>query len=258
MGVTATSAAARRPIVVYLTAVVGPTLIVLTLGILAARRQYEATEALRSTARRLQEERIVEEATRALTVRASEALAEPAFAKIAVLTSSDDPMVVDTGRALIPELQRRHPVVREVFVVADDGVRYPRVAPSFPKALEDWLMDEPSPLRARLSDMIGQAQRAEVSGHFAIASGRYHAVYDTARTKKRFVCWRCRLTKPAAVRRRCRAARRRQDSGRRRGQHLKSFPPTALHPTAAIRRLSPIEPVTEDAIMQDRNNCRSL
>lgn len=184
MDVTATSAAARRPIVVYLTAVVGPTLVVLTLGILAARRQYEATEALRSTARRLQEERIVEEVTRALTVRASEALADPAFARIAVLTSSDDPMVVDTGRALIPELQRRHPVVREVFVVADDGVRYPRVAPSFPKALEDWLMDEPSPLRARLSDMIGHAQRAEVSGHFAIASGRYHAVYDTARTRR--------------------------------------------------------------------------
>jgi signal transduction histidine kinase len=170
--------------VIYLAAVVAPTLIVLTLGILAARRQHQANEALRSTARRLQEERIVEEVTRDLTAQASEALADPAFAKIAVLTSSEDPMVVDTGRAMIADLQRRHPVVREVFVVADEGVRYPRVAPSFPKRLEDWLTDEPSSARARLSVMVAEAQRAEASGGFAIASAKYRAMYGTARTRR--------------------------------------------------------------------------
>lgn len=184
MGVTATSAAARRPIVIYLTAVVGPTLIVLTVGIVAARREYRATEVLRSTAHRLQEERIVDEVSRDLTLRASQALGDPAFDRIALLTSSDDPMVVDRGRALIPDLQRRHPVVREVFVVADDGVRYPRVAPSFPKRLEDWLMDEPPSSRARLAALIDEARRAEASAQFGTAAARYHTVYEAALTRR--------------------------------------------------------------------------
>ncbi len=119
------SSGSRRPVLLYLGAVVGPTLVVLTLGALAAVRQHEAVEALRVTTRRLQASRIADEVDRALTAAATAALADPASVAMAAGVADDNPTSLDGVRRLAGVLRQRHPLVAHVFVFRPDGMTYP-------------------------------------------------------------------------------------------------------------------------------------
>lgn len=181
---TGSSGGSRRPLVIYLIAVVGPTLIVLTFGLVASRRQDEAAAALRLTTARLQEERIADDVVSGLKASAAEVLADPSFRNLASLLSSPDPAAVDAGRALVPEIRSRYPVVRDVFVIADNRVRYPRVTPPLPHPLEDWLGEEPDGRGIRLSALFARAQAAESAGRFDSSVRDYQRAAALAKSRK--------------------------------------------------------------------------
>ena len=169
------SSGSRRPVLLYLGAVVGPTLVVLTLGALAAVRQHEAVEALRVTTRRLQEGRIADEVESALTGAATAALADPASVAMAASVVDDDPTGLDGVRRLANVLRQRHPLVAHAFAFRPDGMTYPLLDAPLPRDLTDWIVaslanpsgyeSERRPLPVAL-EICGRAARAPSKAAF--------------------------------------------------------------------------------------------
>src|SRR3954470_20804654 len=105
---------ARRPLVLYLAAVVGPALAVLTLGAIAARRQVMALDALKLTTDRLQESSVAIDIERSLTSRAGTVLGDPMFNELASAASRDDARLLDQLQQRALALPPRYPFVRFV------------------------------------------------------------------------------------------------------------------------------------------------
>ena len=120
---------AGRPFRIYFAAVVLPTVVILGLGIATVRRQPDALEALRLTNRALQQSRIAEDLDRAMVDAAAAAFRDSAFGKIVNRLLCQNFRDVDAARSQVDLLRTRHPVVRDVFVVAGGAIRYPRIDP---------------------------------------------------------------------------------------------------------------------------------
>ena len=120
---------AGRPFRIYFAAVVLPTVVILGLGIATVRRQRDALEALRLTNRALQQSRIAEDLDRAMLDAAAAAFRDSAFGKIVDQLSSQNLRDVDAARSQVDLLRTRHPVVRDVFVVAEAQSGIPGLIP---------------------------------------------------------------------------------------------------------------------------------
>src|SRR5688572_4879437 len=122
-----------RPVLVYFAAVVGPTLVVLTLGVIAAVRQHQAAEALAAVNRRLVESRVADEVDRAIQADADAVLQDGRLSGLVPGLISDNPVTVDAARVELDRLVSRHPIVDEVFVASRRGLLFPPVHPPLPK-----------------------------------------------------------------------------------------------------------------------------
>ena len=176
------SSRSRRPVLLYLGAVVGPTLVVLTLGALAAVRQHEAVEALRVTTRRLQASRIADEVDRALTAAATAALADPASVAMAAGVGDDDPTSLDGVRRLAGVLRQRHPLVEHVFVFRPDGMTYPLLDAPLPRDLADWIAAEPKRVRQTMRTALDAGSGLEAAQRPRDAARAYERAYQLATT----------------------------------------------------------------------------
>lgn len=174
----------RRPLLLYCAAVVVPTLVVLTLGVLAAQRQYEAVETLRTMTRRLQEARVGEEIERRVGAAAAAAIRSETFERIVIGLASDQPDDVDAARAGVEAFRAAHPVVRELFLVDNGTVVYPRVEPPLPLDVRNWLRDESAPVRNRLWNVLSEAERLEAAGEYRAAEVAYRTAGTLAATRR--------------------------------------------------------------------------
>jgi signal transduction histidine kinase len=177
------SLGSRRALVLYLGAVVGPTLVVLTLGIGASLRQMEATDTLRLTTRRLQEARIVEEVERALTAHAAAALGDAALGPLAAVSDDTEPARLDELRAALPPFRTRHPIAREVFVLEEGELRYPRLEAPLPRAIDASLATEPRATRAPVERAWAAASRLEAQRAHMGAATAYLRARDIASSR---------------------------------------------------------------------------
>ena len=178
------SSGSRRPVLLYLGAVVGPTLVVLTLGALAAVRQHEAVEALRVTTRRLQEGRIADEVESALTGAATAALADPASVAMAASVVDDDPTGLDGVRRLANVLRQRHPLVAHAFAFRPDGMTYPLLDAPLPRDLADWIAAEPHGVRQTVRTVLDAASSLEVAKRPRDAALAYERAHQLATTTR--------------------------------------------------------------------------
>jgi signal transduction histidine kinase len=167
-----------------LAAVVGPTLVVLTLGVLALLRQHDAVESLRVTTRRLQESRVADEFERTLTGAAAAALADPVLAEAAERAVRDDPASLDEAHRLTVDVRNHHPAVQFVFVATREGLRYPRVDPSLPHRVEDWYATEPAISRSAVIALLERATTHETEHRYADAVTAYAGARDRAVTRR--------------------------------------------------------------------------
>ena len=151
----------RRALVIYLAAVVGPTLVVLVAGALAVRRQAEALDTLQVTTRALQEARIAEDVERQAIERAGAALRDARLAVVAALPADAPPEDIDRARESLRSYHRAHPIVQDVVVMEEHLVVYPRVESPLPERVDTWLLSEPAPARAALVRHVARAAAQE-------------------------------------------------------------------------------------------------
>lgn len=230
---------------IYLAAVVGPTLVVLAAGAPAVRRQAEALDTLQVTTRALQEARIAEEVDRQAIERAGAALRDPRLAVVAALPSDAPPEDIDRARDGLRSYHLAHPIVQDVVVIEEYLVVYPRVEPPLPERVDAWVLSEPAAVRATLGTHVARAEAQERTGALAAAAQTYGTAAPVA-TTTRLTAW---LLASAA---RCAAAA--GDHARAIGiyhrlidQHAGLYTPAgrphAVSAAIELRRLGALDPV---------------
>ena len=167
---------------VYFAAVVGPTLVVLTLGVIAAARQHQAVETLAAVNRRLFEARVADEVDRAIQTEAEAVLQDGRLSDLVPGLISDNPVVVDAARVELERLISRHPIVDEVFVASRRGLVFPPVHPPLPKRLEDALRGEAK--QAELLGLFDRARTVEADGDYRSAVAAYERIRIVARERR--------------------------------------------------------------------------
>lgn len=130
----------RRAILVYLVTIVGPTLVLLYLGLQSVQRQEQAIASLTATNRRLLAERLATEVARRSDQLAATCLRDP---EIAVLSQPQANQAAgDPARpfaAIFRRVKARHPIADLFFVLQDNRVRYPQLSTPLPRTLEEYL-----------------------------------------------------------------------------------------------------------------------
>jgi signal transduction histidine kinase len=174
--------ASRRPLYFYLGAVVGPTLVVLTLGVLAVVRQHDAMEALHETTRRLREARLAEEVEREVWAAAASMLGDPLAARLAASVASADQTGLDEVRRAAKEMTRRHRIAGQLFVMCPNGATFPLIDPPLPRALDEWVAAEPIASRRIVSAALDQAAALEAAGRSGLAGDHYEHARRVATT----------------------------------------------------------------------------
>lgn len=155
-----------RKVLAYALAIAVPTMALLVLGLLSVRRQQQAIGQLESANRRLQAE------------QAASTLATRVAAAAARCLRDEGWRDVLAGEAVAPgalrAIARRHPVARQLLVVRDGELLYPRT--SAPLDLD---LDEDD---AGCRPTIAAAERAEFGGRPQEAVRLYTACLRTAST----------------------------------------------------------------------------
>jgi hypothetical protein len=154
----------RRALVIYVSAVVGPTLVVLAAGALAVRRQADALDTLQVTTRSLLEVRIAEEVERQAIDRAGAALRDTRLGAVATLAPDASPEDIDRARLDLRDYHLAHPIVQDVVVMEGHHVVYPRVEPPLPIRVDTWLRLERHGQQVALTRQISQAEASEGDG----------------------------------------------------------------------------------------------
>jgi signal transduction histidine kinase len=152
----------RRAVLVYLLAIVGPTLALLFLGLQSVRRQRQAMTSLTASNLRLSGERLAADLER----RVSQ-LAEACLRDKEIVRTSGSPGVPTTSdearrlRLLLEGIERRHPIADQLFLIQGDSVRYPILQAPEARLEEDLALDG-SEAGRRFGSLFGQAEKLEL------------------------------------------------------------------------------------------------
>jgi signal transduction histidine kinase len=153
----------RRAVLLYLLAIVGPTLALLFLGLQSVRRQRQAVTSLTASNLRLSGERLAAELERRVSQLAEACLRDKEIARIpgsaGPATSSDESRRL---RLLLEGIEKRHPIADQLFVIQGDAVRYPILQAPEPRTLEEDLAFDGSVAGRRFGSLFGQAERLEL------------------------------------------------------------------------------------------------
>jgi len=131
----------RRALLIYLLAIVGPTLVLLYLGLQSVGRQRQAIAELTASNLRLSAERLAAEMERRTRQLAEAGLADADLASLQAL-SLDMPERARQTRVQIDKVRQRHPIVRHFFVVEGETVRYPSLRTPPPRSPDPNLAQE--------------------------------------------------------------------------------------------------------------------
>jgi signal transduction histidine kinase len=153
----------RRGVFLYLLAIVGPTLVLLYLGLQSVRRQAQAVASLTATNLRLSGERLAAELERRVSRLAEACLRDDEIARLN--GSFGDPIApgdVHRLRLLLEGIEKRHPIADQLFVIQADTVRYPILQAPEPRPLEEDLAPELSVSGRRFGALFAEAERLEL------------------------------------------------------------------------------------------------
>ena len=153
----------RRGVFLYLLAIVGPTLVLLYLGLQSVRRQAQAVASLTASNLRLSGERLAAELERRVSQLAEACLRDGALARVQGSLSA--PIAPDDARRLrllLQDIERRHPIADQLFVIQGDSVRYPILRSPEARPLEEDLALEQSAPGRRFGTLFAEAERLEL------------------------------------------------------------------------------------------------
>ena len=153
----------RRPILIYLMAIVGPTLALLYLGLQSVERQYQAIATLTQSNLRLSGERLAAELARRTEHLAELCLRDPDLAALRLPAVDDErPEPLRPVRDVLQQVKARHPIAELFVVLQGNGVRYPRLETPPPRQLENYLVQEEPGRRLRFAQLFEEAERLEL------------------------------------------------------------------------------------------------
>jgi len=125
----------RRAILIYLLTIVGPTLVLLYLGMQSVLRQREAVASLTVSNLRLSGERLAAEIERRAEQLAGACLRDNALTRLRLAAGEvDAPGIARQDRTLLASVRTRHRIARHFFVLQGTNVRFPllRTPPQLP------------------------------------------------------------------------------------------------------------------------------
>jgi signal transduction histidine kinase len=127
----------RRVLLLYLLAIVVPTLVLLYLGLQAVRRQREAIGSLSVSNLRLSGERLAAELERRTSQLAEAALHDPEIARLPLPADGRfTPEATARIRSGFDSIQARHQIARHFFLLQGNAVRFPLVRTPPPQPLQ--------------------------------------------------------------------------------------------------------------------------
>ncbi len=153
----------RRAVLLYLLAIVVPTLALLFLGLQSVRRQQQAVASLTASNLRLSGERLAAELERRVSQLAEACLRDKEIAR--VHGSLGAPIAPDQARRLrllLEDIERRHPIADQLFVIQGDSVRYPVLRAPEARPIEEDLALDASAAGRRFGTLFAQAERLEL------------------------------------------------------------------------------------------------
>jgi signal transduction histidine kinase len=153
----------RRWVLVYLLAIVGPTVALLFLGLQSVRRQRQAVASLTASNLRLSGERLVAELERRVSQLAEACLRDGELARMQGSLSA--PIAPDEARRirqLLEGVEQRHPIADQLFVIQADSVRYPVLQAPEARPLEEDLALDASVAGRRFGTLFAEAERLEL------------------------------------------------------------------------------------------------
>ncbi len=168
-------ASSRRLLAVYLAAIVGPTLILLILGLQSVQRQYQAIADLTFANARLSGETLVIDVEQRVSQLAEACLRDEALGRLTLDEEElDTPAGAERVTRAFDEVKRRHPIAEDLFVLQANAVRYPRLLTPRPRTLDELLQREPPAARQAFLKVFSQAEDLELAdGRLADARAFY-------------------------------------------------------------------------------------
>ena len=153
----------RRAVLLYLLAIVGPTLALLFLGLQSVRRQRQAVTSLTASNLRLSGERLAAQIERSVSELAEACLRDKEIEQIpgsaGPLTSSDEARWL---RLVLERIEKRHPIAEQLFVIDGDSLRYPMLQAPEPRPLEQDLALVDSVAGRRFGSLFAEAEKLEL------------------------------------------------------------------------------------------------
>jgi signal transduction histidine kinase len=153
----------RRAVLLYLLAIVGPTVALLFLGLQSVRRQRQAVASLTASNLRLSGERLAAELERRVSQLAEACLRDKEIVRIH--DSAVPPIASDEARRfrlLLEGIEKRHPIADQLFVIEGDSVRYPILRAPEARPIEEDLALERSVSGRRFEKFFADAERLEL------------------------------------------------------------------------------------------------
>lgn len=156
----------RRAILIYLVAIVGPTLVLLYLGLQSVDRQRQAISTLSENNLRLTAERVAAELAHRTEHLVGLCLRDPELTTLRLPATDDDrPELFRPVRTLLQQVKARHPIADLLFVLQDGRFRYPRLFEPPPRRLEEYLAREQATLRQQFAKLFEEAEGLELQAN---------------------------------------------------------------------------------------------
>jgi signal transduction histidine kinase len=170
----------RRVVLLYLLAIVGPTLALLFLGLQSVRRQRQAVTSLTASNLRLSGERLAAELERRVNQLAEACLRDNEVVRLhdsAGLTIAPDE--ARRLRLLLEGIERRHPIADQLFLIQGDSVAYPILQAPEARPIDEDLALDRSAAGQRFASLFRQAEKREVlEGRFREALASYRNCFE--------------------------------------------------------------------------------
>jgi signal transduction histidine kinase len=173
----------RRALVVYLFAIVIPTLLLLFFGLEALRQQRRAVGRLAEANRMLVERAAADALEQRAGDLATSCLSDGRLAATVDTRPWSHGEQVRAARLALDDVARQHPIARHLFLIEDREIRVPRVGAAWPQSSDDILQAETGPAADGVRTAFGAAERLEAADRLSEALARYRDVRAACRSE---------------------------------------------------------------------------
>lgn len=168
----------QRDIVLYLLAIVVPTLVLLYLGLKSVQRQRQAIHSLTASNLRLSAENLAAELERRTGQLAEACLRDPELRGL-VSGPVRTPEAARAVRARLDKIRERHPIARHLFLVQGNALLFPMLRTPPPRALDAYLAHETPGMAQRFVALFTDGENRELGQQRPdLALTAYRQSYD--------------------------------------------------------------------------------